>query len=176
MKKDNWSKMTKAQKKIEVAKDVIKQLKVGAYQSTSGTYLEIINDTWEIQEEQANKCISKDFPCKVCALGSIFMSHVMLRNHLTIDELEMTDDIAMRKRLEGVFTNNQLHLIETAFERRIVNDDIEYICKEPRSFWNSVPTTIGQKAIDFGKKYSDSTVRLIMIMKNIIKNDGQFKP
>lgn len=42
--------------------------------------------------------------------------------------------------------------------------------------WGEYTPGIGDKAVKFGRKYKTPKNRLIAIMKNIIKNKGEFKP
>lgn len=169
IKKVPFSKLSKANKRIELAKDVITQVKAKKYIATQMTYF----DGYEIAEEarilgskdtdQLNKVLPK-ITCECCAKGALLMAGITKINHCSLFDIEQNsgnDDYILDK-LKDIFISSQLHLIETAFEGRIINDSDSYNDDE--------------KAKNLYLKYKHSDTRLIGIMNNIIKNSGTFKP
>jgi hypothetical protein len=173
----NGIKMTKAQVRVEVAKDVIRSLRLltvrnGVYFKPAGS-LELVNSIVSSSTDSKRVAQKLKNGCEVCALGACFLSSVRLTNkwefegfeeHWTgPEQVRAVEREVLEEKLHKIFTPFQIDLIETAFE--------EYNCTNLASDRN----VIG-RAISFGSKHYDSTSRLRAIMKNIIKNNGTFKP
>lgn len=172
--KKSWSKMTKIEKKEAICKDVLLNIKMKLIVPNHTGYLKF-NGTNK-SSEQLNKVISPENSCNVCAKGALFVCHIIKRNHFTVKEAHEIDDLSIKcqsnkiaKRLTGIFSINELNLIEASFEGIIVNDKDNYL----RGLWGK--TSIVLKAINFGRRYKTPKARLIAIMNNIIKNK-EFKP
>ena len=176
-----FSKMTKPEKRIAIANDVLMRLRTGKFKAEAGEYISIDSDFSDM--ERAQKVIkAKETTCTVCAKGALFCSDVALENKLTLDELKNETGVSTtnygnpkNKQLLAIFSVQQLDLIECAFETSN--------CSRA----NLLSTEQINKAIEFGNKYqpeddwgddvrkSDKD-RLQAICKNIIKNNGTFKP
>jgi hypothetical protein len=180
-----FKKMTATQKRIAIAKDVLKSLKNGKLVANTGSYCE-----WDMNSEKMNTLEEGSVElqdlmvggviesCHVCAIGSIFTSKVMLGDdfrvgiekeyysgsRLRVEDISCSDD-KMITALKGIFTESQLRLMEFAFEG---ND----ICNNHLS----KPEKFKERLRDFYHNYYSSHERLVAIMKNIIKNEGVFKP
>ena len=153
--------------------------------------------------------------CRVCAMGACFLSYIRLYNKIQLDAFVDSSTTAPGENFDvdfhyiddvllNVFSAPQLCLIETAFERCLVNDgpvyngstddDFDYSIDE-RCLVNDGPVYNGSTdddfdysidecclysetnaAIAFGSKYKNKHKRLKAIMNNIIKNDGEFIP
>ncbi len=189
--KDEFKKLSKAEKRVAVAEDVIAQIRLERYIPESGTYVEIdkTDKVWEKNrklEEAGKPLIDVDeqpvdvmlaqgmVQCTVCAKGAMFMSHIRKdSNTCTVDSAKEGDDEQeIENRLTDLFSEEQLDLIESAFESNADHYDHE----GHDDFFDKDGVGIAEKAADFGSKYSDDQKRLISIMKNIIKNKGTFKP
>jgi hypothetical protein len=122
-------------------------------------------------KEEATKHLSKLQKCEVCALGACVISQVKLFNKLPMSKLLSGDRPNTReinpnrdmvsKSLSRFFSQEQLNLIETAFEAGghhliVANPD--------------------PNAVEFGRNYDSPKKRLKAIMGNIIVNDGEFCP
>lgn len=177
-----FSKLSRSEKRVAIAKDVIEQLKIGVIGARKGVYLNLeipysspISNLLQIGNKQLNKSmINGDVKCEVCAKGALLACHILKTNHITVSQAAKMDyegdpDIYIRNRLAKIFSQNQLDLIEAAFETWVVADENRYL-QSPYG----APTGIAKKAVEFGKNYENTTERLIAIMKNIIKNKGVF--
>ena len=172
-------KLTKAEIRIAIAKDVIAQIKAKKYKPTQGTWVADENqsyDQWLYDNALDCKVDVRDYTnnikkCNVCALGSLFVSAVNKYNNVygtywsvSAEEVFNIDNEYSESPLLRYFTLNQLQLIEFTFERGLgvigLEDDHPMV----------------EKANTFFLKYSKSKDRLVAIMKNIIKNKGTFKP
>lgn len=168
----------KVDQRVEVAKDVLKHLRTmkvahGVYFSNHRNP-EIKLDIPESGDLQ--KYLGKvTKACNVCALGGMFMSFVRLyddvqfgsdgddfdcikrNNHITTSR-----DLITQKLNNAGFSDDQLDLIEAAFETE--EDDPDYYSKETDpQYW-------------FGSQFKTPKQKLKAIMLNIIQNKGVFKP
>ena len=174
-----FAKMTKAQQRVTIAKDVIAGIKAKRLVANHDVYLGLghkeenaIDDNPEGSLQEQLKSIPE---CTVCAKGALFVCTVARRNQVKNEELpgyyhENWNGDALSGLLGGVFSPYQLRLIETEFE----GEDIEY---------DGDGREINAKM--FSPKYNNNgfinkdymaDTRLIAIMRNIIKNNGTFKP
>ncbi len=173
-------KATTAQKRVIICKDALIQIKLKKFIANSGRYLqsdELCSISNNVDSIELKSILPQVKSCQVCAKGALFLSEVMNRNNYKVGyDLVLIDNIKsdnIQERLEGLFAKNQLDLIEVAFEKRIIDPDNDYICKDQ---YDDTPTKIAEKAIKFGEKYSKANDRLIAILDNIIFNKGTFKP
>lgn len=158
-------KLTKSEKRVLVAKDALKQIRAEKYMPT----MEILFDSPPLTsldrrilisspESQLQPLLKDQPPCEVCARGALLLSTVRKFNDYTTHELVFHKD----ENIRDLFGSDRIDQIEAAFE-----------CWR----WTSgVPHTNSAKACRFGEGYSDPTERLVAILKNIIKNNGKFKP
>lgn len=175
--------MTKVQRRkiVAIAKDVLAQMKF--LRVSRGTYyLEMTSDVEDILEQNRGRSLKNLMPrlltpkkpCEVCARGAMFLSYVNLYNNVRVPTEVGTvwnglADMASEKHAEeinplaGIVEPTQLGLIETAFE-----------CDDQFGFGNRDDDVIA--AVRFGHRYTDARHRLRAIMRNIIKNDGEFVP
>ena len=96
--------MTKAEMRVEIAKDVIKQIHAEWYWGQIGVY--VSGDPRPVSTAIKGKC-------SVCAIGAMFLSRFRLFNKQDDD----TCSDHMKDRLLEHFTGHQLALVEGAFER-----------------------------------------------------------
>lgn len=166
MTKKAIGKLTKAEARVEIAKDVLKHLR--AMKVTRGTYC--CSDEAELEglegdAQQHVGVIQKS--CQVCALGSMMVSHIRKFDNFGMDNFWMgrldRQDIA--DALGKYFSQTQLDLIEAAFETapgKLNRETYEAGAK--------------LKAHLFGNRFKTDRQRLKGIMENIVKNSGKFCP
>lgn len=116
------------------------------------------------------KKFQKDKTCEVCAKGALFLSTVALHNEFNFGHIDgyygvSTGEGTMVERMETFFTEEQLDLIEDAFETPYG------FIPDPESY---PPTRY--KAALFGASYEKDIDRLRAILRNMIANKGTFKP
>ena len=181
-------KLTKTQMRVAVAKDVIAQLKSRKLIAQAGTYCDLGTSIFpEDKDRQVNEVL-KDKTCTVCALGGIFVAQVNRFNDLKVCEVPnlrarfdngscgettLYDD-QIRDYIRKVFTPTQMSLIETAFEGRVMLDNK---MKWDESYYEASPKFQRAEGMYFdgGKNIADKE-RMILIMQNIIDNNGTFVP
>ncbi len=159
--KTQFEKLSKAEKRVQLAKDVIKQIGAKKFIPTRGAYLENSNsdlnsDIFSEKDygKQVNELL-KNKKCKVCALGSAFVAGVLRANDMVCDTTYVAEG-TMRDYLHKYFGFNisELFDIECAFEGFLADGEIQ----------------------NFYVNYPNKKENLLAIMKNIIKNKGKFKP
>ena len=165
-------KLTKAEARVEIAKDVLKHLKAmkvtrGIYCGSNGPPDHAL-EKLEGDAQQHVGVIQKS--CHVCALGSMMVSHIRKFDNFGMDEFLFgrlgREQIA--ETLGKWFSQSQLDLIETAFET--------YPGKDNREAYEAWETGAKRKAKLFGNRFKTDRQRLKGIMENIVKNKGTFKP
>lgn len=186
--KDEYKKMTKAEKRVAIAQDVIAQIKCETYVPQSGVYVDIDTseksddigqDLDDIEQKSADLLITEGMvQCTVCAKGAMFMSHIRKDSDTCTlsDAMEGQDENVIENRLTDTFSEEQLDLIESAFE----SDGSFYADNHDEDSYDDdgdfSPGSLGNKAQKYGSRYNDDQKRLLAIMRNIIRNKGTFKP
>ncbi len=175
----------KKQKRVLAAKDAIRWTNLGLLNPSSGSYLVIgavlcidrppewwdAQDQGEIQlHEQILERVEEPADCTVCGVGGLLVAKCMRFDKYAVS-YQFDRDMALETceagdGLADLFSNAQLALIECAFEQwTTANSEFGYISEEAQF-----------KASEFGFKYNDAKERFIAIMRNIVKNEGTFKP
>ena len=191
-----FSKLSKKDKKITICQDVINQIKTKKIAVTQGTYftLPVSNDLSKTEGKELQTILKETKePCEACAIGSIFLCDIIKRDNFAVksehvDQMHEFDWVGskmvakvskteidirsdeMVDKMSDYFSELELRLIETAFEREVITDVDRKLTDEDG--WD---TDLALKAISFGDRYEKDENRLIGIMKNVIKN-GEFKP
>ncbi len=168
-----FKKMPKNRKRVAIAKDVIAQLETKQIIAVRGTYMRL-REAPEARDgmQFRDALLSDKTTCTACAIGSMFACAVIRADALTIGDINEVseasyigtsaeiEDAIMREYLKRYFTDNQLAMIEAAFE-----------C------WGAYSDTPGvRNSYFFGHEYGDVTERMIAIFRNIAANKGTFKP
>jgi hypothetical protein len=172
-----FAKLSGSRKRITVARDVLEQLRLRRFVATTGTYLQPttveaqrqFNSFDDDSDKRPVHEVLEDVKCQVCGIGSLFVAAVDRANACTIKDMNHSYENSgfMREYLGGFFSDEQLVLIETAFEKFLVD---------------SLGTGLDEwspeihAAIAFGAKYSNAEKRLKSIMENIIEHKGTFVP
>lgn len=173
IKTDNevFAALVPAQQRVELAKDVIKQLQTRRFIAKAGIYFE--SDALDEMGTETNPELQTFFnemsQCEVCAKGAMFVCLVDKKNSLKLldvssgSEYNEFSGTLITKYLRDLFELGQLELIESAFER----DDMGSGYADEEDI---------QNAIFFGEKFFDDGSRLWGIMENIVQNNGKFVP
>lgn len=164
--------LTKAEKRVAIAKDVLAQIKAGRYQPAHCYSLISNGDSNESFQKQFN-----DVECRCCADGALLLSMVKYKNVFTIGDLNgLRGSSTIWRSLAKVFTPRQLFFIECAYEQRRSSEF--YAAIVATDSLNFRPTEKDWDIVNQVSRYylGSSTDRLINIMKNIVKNNGEFKP
>lgn len=164
--------LTKAEKRVQIAKDVIEQILAKKYSAVSGDY---VSSTSMVPLNK--EVLNRDNPkCKVCACGSLILSAIRLFNRHTCPITTNGSHIKAMTLLKDWFSLAQLISIESAFEgwSNIAHgngfhpDMVNKLADKAKAWRDS--SGFG----NYEMKFSDE--HIIAIMKNIIDNNGTFKP
>jgi hypothetical protein len=161
-----FDKLSPAEKRITLARDVIVQLAAGKLiadhvyaEGNLGSALfkelKLTTDCGDRVPDQKVELL-KAAKCRVCGIGSLFVCGVKRADRLFGKDLGWgSDEYAVErsdnvKYLKRFFTDRQLDLIEEVYEN-----------SGDHPHWESV---------------EDDTERMTLIMQNIVANGGTFKP
>lgn len=164
-----WKEMTKSERRVAVAKDVINQLYANKFIVETGIYFQVRNEKLEDKYYYANpETNQKDIQCLlskgtkvcyVCARGAMMVSKIDKFNNSHIEFFGSSSSTT--EALKDCFTEKQLLLIEACFERT-------------SSFLNKYDKEIREFYENWGPNNPED--RLMCIMQNIIDHKGVFKP
>lgn len=185
LRNEAFNKMSKAEKRVAIAKDVLETVKNRKIVPEANSYITGINTIdRELDAQQAiNK---KNFPvCSVCAWGACVLSMAKLGNTLTVGDIQDIDtsyinrDNATIKKVRSIFTPRQVAMIEAAFEKNF-HDDLPFSIAVNRNVSYNIKLysdlLASSKFGRNGRNFGSDKERLIGIMENIILNKGTFKP
>jgi hypothetical protein len=162
-------------KAVRVASDVLAHLSV--YRVYVGRYLQgRVPGIGDKDVDLSCHLAAVEENCDVCALGALLLSKARLYDNIPISSLAAeystwrrdaieVSGTTIRRHLGDVFSQHQLHMIESAFE----------MCSIVESPGLHEECDISD-SVAFGRRYNSSRERLGAIMENIVENKGQFKP
>ncbi len=161
---------SKAEKRVMIAKDILKLLKAEVVSGKAGEYVEF-NSMPFFYDDQAQGHLHNIPKCEVCGIGGIAYAYILRKNNCTIGEMDTLGSGDILKMVK-IFPKRQMNLIESAFEQ-----------------WDSFDNGRNKKVPAFERAYyfrsnnncpkhkrGTNNKALELIMKNIIKNKGTFKP
>lgn len=176
--------MANAKKAVEIAKDVIVQLRLGKLSASNFEYFGThIRDDVDFDSDLRDILNNNAEECTVCALGGLFVANVLRNDNFPagpfIDRMNESFQGSSYRRLEmifedfnenllTVFSEDQLRLIEAVFEGKFVTD---FRCDLPQYTYD-----LESLFRYFHSKYPDPNDRMRAIMLNIIRNKGKFIP
>lgn len=186
---EKFEAMTPTEKRVQIARDVLSQLRLKRLTAVSGVWLQGGDDSPLFENKDVEKnpelkdILAKTERCEGCALGGLFMCAVERADKIKLGELacvkeykeeakaykntpEYINDVEGTmeftdafKYLKKFFSAHQLEMIEEAFEQGSGN------C-----------STTNDHAAGFVIDIDDEEDRMRLIMENIIVNNGLFKP
>lgn len=160
MKKKTFTRLTAAQKRVAIAKDVLEQIKLRTTKIKSGHYWNVGGD--DFFGIVSKKTLCTETKCTCCAAGAAVLSGIRLFNR---DEVSPYNGATIYELPTTWFESKQLALIEAAFE--------------PFGGAHMMRAHAGDGyvvAVRFNRGIDGLTERARRIFKNIIKNNGEFKP
>lgn len=179
-----FSRLSAAAKRVAIAEDILKQIKLNQYQIEQGTWLNIDQPDEPDLEGLLRKAegsptqnrllgskqtVVVEVPaatCTCCAVGAACASAIRLFNNYELQRENDLDGIEEGHKVLGrYFTKEQVELFEAAFEQRS-DESMHEDCKEK----------LLSRALEFGCRYDDDTKRAEAIFRNIVKNNGVFVP
>ena len=166
--------LSSAEQRVLIAKDVLAQVKAEKFIPRRGNYIKNLT----IKGGQpSGGSVQKHFDeitCSCCALGACLLSATKFKNKLEFGDIyDMVSRNSSWDLLKGIFSAEQLNMIEYAFE---ASHSGSRVGEDSFGEYNKYNCNEIVKCVDFGKSFPYESDRLIAIMKNIIKNKGTFKP
>lgn len=198
-----FKKASAAKKRVLIAQDVIAQIKAGRLKPATGSFVTVTKVAGLFDSEHSftgdlstdliyeydEKTEARDLllnntikQCSCCALGGLFLGCTLYNNNTNLTQFahasaDISDYLThfggdtISNGLTKIFSESQLRLIEQTFEgdEGIVQSDL---CDDDGIAFPKYSDASAQ----FYKTYPNPKSRLIAIMKNIIKNNGTFRP
>lgn len=177
---EKFEALSKEEKKVLVAKDVLAQIKAGKYIANKGEYVKIYNTPIELSKD-IKKNFNKIEKCYVCGIGACLMSITRFANKLTFEDVGIrfndyccNEDVGISQNkikslLTSVFTEEEIATIESLFEGGNTAYAEHNLGLNRRT----------REAIKYNYEYTLGDLqpkeRLIYIMKNIIANKGKLE-
>lgn len=179
----DFKKLTAAEKRVRIAKDVIDALNTKRITANRGGYILPSKGEGDLFENaaldtQVRDAFSTVKHCEVCALGGIFVAAVERFDRIKIKNLNYmpimrgnTNTVSdlnlhhFENYLYKFFSRKQLAMIEMAFEDLHTLVDVPAISDEEED-----------AIFKFSYRFKTAKNLMIAIMENIIKNKGTFKP
>ena len=184
-----------ARKRVAIAKDVLKWLATGKL-LVPGAAVSTYMEGFAVSEHLADRTIVNGGTCTACAIGGIVACAVergeaggsLYRNGLLVGMSQGSPDI--HAALSGIFSVEQLCLIEAAFEGEantpyrtrlaLLEERGEHLDEEGDRVWSATArertSDLLAPAYAFTERYEDRSERMVAIMQNIIANGGTFVP
>lgn len=125
-----FARMTPAQKRVQIAKDVLAQMELGRVRAKKGTYFDLGAKAEKafaklysnVPETELQEVLKETQKCNVCAIGAAFLCTVERVDKFKLSNLSWgtlnNGDEEMREYLDenSVFTKEHLAILEGAFE------------------------------------------------------------
>lgn len=190
-----FRKLSKIEQRVQIARDVISQLRARKIVAMHGTWLSDFTGKTDA-DDGATFPLDTDFSdilnspklksCNACALGAMFACTVKRADAYTVGNLsngnsfDVPDDFVLNRigadiydfdrYLQRFFTKKQLGLIEFSFEQGGgVYDAVD--------FSEEVREAAEHYGVKPGDNFNyDAARQMTLIMRNIIRNDGVFNP
>lgn len=161
--KEEFLTLSAADKRVVLAKDVLRYMDLRWLHPFRGRYFHpVYTNLFEFNAIQDLREIVKQSNCYVCALGALFIAAVIYNKDPEYCFM-LKHSGSIRKILNSYFSQNQLSLIEMAFEGSSIY-----------SIEGQTPDTI-VAAITFSDNCYTGEI-MTSIMDNIITNNGEFDP
>ena len=200
IRKITFSKLSPAQKRVAIARDVLKQIRIGRYISSTGAYVSSLlmkdgKEKYNVKDKEVKGNFGKIKKCEVCAMGACLMSITKFENKLKFGDIgssmEQLKNDKTKELFASIFSPEQLLLIERAFEGNLggTTVGVNIFGLREGDFFNQIEKchdfytkfNINPKDTATSKKISElrklsEEKRLIAIMRNLIRNKGTFIP
>lgn len=188
---EQFNKLSIRKRKILIVEDVIKQINSGKILRVKArTYNNVKNLRFNSLSSAKEAIDAGALKCEACARGAMFLSSVKFKNKLNIHQFSNFDfhykkrnymspnGVKGTKFLSEEFAEQEQSEIEVAFEGTLAVI-FDYTSNPDMEIYNPC-LQFRKDAIAKWKKTKKSYTRqeyiLIQICKNIIKNNGKFKP
>jgi len=171
--------------RVEIAKDILKQIEWDIFIPQTGAYVERLTidgvnpDSFsDLSEESVQDKYERIESCKVCAIGACVLAATKYKNKVIFADVTSSAHVFkasenIREVLSDVFTAKQLLLIECSFEGFLLGRNSFAVDTLDKSV--ELTEAEGEACLRFNHKYENDTEILVAIMENIVKNNGRFR-
>lgn len=171
--------LKKRKQRVLVALDVIKHLNTEKFQAEAGAYIDNVSlkDGTNGGNRDIKKTLKKVEACSVCAMGACILSVAGYKNTLNWDDVGgQTSELNYDKirNILTMFKPKQLLMIETAFED--YHSGADRIARQVFEYEEDLTADELEACRQFYRAHDNDRDRLMEIMKNIVRNEGKFKP
>jgi hypothetical protein len=159
-----FNKLSKSEKRVQIAKDVLDRIEIKQLTLKQGKILNLIDfRSYEYDVSLKEVLNTQKVECTVCAKGGLFMGYVGRTNDFQVGSMDGDPSMTTSEmfKLRELFTQKQLNTIEYVFEGS--------------PYEGRFTTREATRAVAMCRKYNDSTERMQAICENIIRNKGAFK-
>jgi len=184
-----FRRMSPAKRRVTLAQDVLSQIAIQRLIPEHGLYVRRTDGRDLFKASRPLREVV-DTKCEVCAKGALLvaaadrMNGVKLKSVVRRDDIDSDNDVDLdsvasdeiKQYLRGVFDEKQLDLIEGVFEDYDLRqwlDEKTVAAVDPQY---GSRQGIHYRVSRSDSKNEDAKVRLTAIMRNIIANNGEFKP
>lgn len=127
---EEFNALSREQKKVLVAQDILDQLEVKKYTASRGSYVNMYNvNADKVESSAREQLIDGSIHCEVCARGALFLSSVRYKNKINLldarraifyynDEPDL-GRISATDFMEDVFTKQEQGIMEAIFENSV---------------------------------------------------------
>lgn len=122
-----WRQLSSAEKRVLIAKDVLKFLNNGEFTALRGRYLTPKNDSMGNYQEALQQSLQVGNRCNVCAIGATFVACARREGEGDGDlkpySRAVSDSYGMTAAVEksGVFSQHTLRMMERVFEHHLTS-------------------------------------------------------
>lgn len=169
-KNEAFDRLSPADKRVSIARDVLQQIWSGAYQPTNLTYFnaDAAMPAFEIAGPNGDMqlILQNIIQCKVCAIGAIFASCVRQADKLTIGELledAPISNLQSSRNEDGITIDYSCAAGFTTYLEKFFSFEQLFCMEQVFEDW-----------ICWASEITNSSDRLMLIMTNIIRNWGVF--
>jgi hypothetical protein len=159
-----FGKLTKAQKRVAIAKDAIKQITAKSLTVESGRYVVLPNNVAVLNQTSARRMKG---PCRVCQIGQAIVCGIKLFNETSTESIEGSETNRAMKLVTRWFSEESAVAMEGSFE----NQD-NWVTENRVVFAYDKLLRIAA----FRKRHKTYRARSVAIWKNVIRNKGEFVP
>lgn len=152
-----FEKLSPPEKRMTIAKDVLKWVAAGALKPERNTYMRKYIDNSARKQFTQEELVAISQECHVCAKGALFMANLFERGegNLEICSTPHTAMVSVNSGDSLRFWHNESPMLKYFEEAQ----------------WNLI-----EKYFESGWYSGVDSTRLVHIMENIIKNNGEFIP
>lgn len=173
-----FDRLPKEEQRVYIARDVLAQMQLKHLKPEEGVYLaseRLAYDRLKLKDQTRDFGALLDAaPCTACAIGSLFACAVKVADRAPAASFlgqtsgtGRTVGAPLKSYLDRFFTREQQALIEAAFE----GADISSQCADA-----GVDVRTIVSAMTFNRGFKGAKTRMTRIMRNIIRNGGDFDP